>query len=285
METLDALVQGLARFKGGIIVAWRTAEWWRAWSFGGSTTYRRSWLMTMCRSILFNQKLFGHRVCRSSLGVLGCGLWSRYWSSWCFCCFLLLWSLWLCNWPPNIDGIHRKPGTHAKVISHASEFVNQVCNEIWKVEGGVLAERTKRTIKWVPGCVAQPKMETAEPHELIPSSVGFLVLTLRKNLNPMQKRSQAGFNATFFKSRMLFTPFKPLLPPNQSPPTLRYSRLQHSSKPAGDSAEWSEENWAHWVLTGRGLERHLENFSVVHGRMDEDGKGDKEWDGWDSRES
>eukprot|EP00438_Fugacium_kawagutii_P007279 Skav234427 [mRNA] locus=scaffold1656:160413:170895:- [translate_table: standard] len=33
------------------------------------------------------------------------------------------------------------------VISHASEFVNQVCNEIWKVEGGVLAEKTKRTIK------------------------------------------------------------------------------------------------------------------------------------------
>lgn len=32
------------------------------------------------------------------------------------------------------------------VISHASEFVNQVCNEIWKVEGGVLAERTKRNI-------------------------------------------------------------------------------------------------------------------------------------------
>ena len=33
-----------------------------------------------------------------------------------------------------------------EVISHASEFVNQVCNEIWKVEGGILAERTKRNI-------------------------------------------------------------------------------------------------------------------------------------------
>lgn len=33
------------------------------------------------------------------------------------------------------------------VISHASEFVNQVCNEIWKVEGGVIAERTKKDKK------------------------------------------------------------------------------------------------------------------------------------------
>jgi len=32
------------------------------------------------------------------------------------------------------------------VISHASEFVNQVCNEIWKVEGGVIAEKSKRNI-------------------------------------------------------------------------------------------------------------------------------------------
>lgn len=34
-----------------------------------------------------------------------------------------------------------------EVISHASEFVNQVCNEIWKVEGGVIAERTKKDKK------------------------------------------------------------------------------------------------------------------------------------------
>ncbi|CAJ1452648.1 unnamed protein product [Effrenium voratum] len=33
------------------------------------------------------------------------------------------------------------------VISHASEFVNQVCNEIWKVEGGVIAERVKQDKK------------------------------------------------------------------------------------------------------------------------------------------
>ncbi|CAE7713645.1 YEF3 [Symbiodinium sp. KB8] len=33
------------------------------------------------------------------------------------------------------------------VISHASEFVNQVCTEIWKVEGGGIAERTKQELK------------------------------------------------------------------------------------------------------------------------------------------
>jgi len=30
------------------------------------------------------------------------------------------------------------------VISHASEFVNQVCSEIWRVEGGIIAERTNK---------------------------------------------------------------------------------------------------------------------------------------------
>lgn len=30
------------------------------------------------------------------------------------------------------------------VISHASEFVNQVCSETWKVEGGIIAEKTNK---------------------------------------------------------------------------------------------------------------------------------------------
>jgi len=32
------------------------------------------------------------------------------------------------------------------VISHASEFVNQVCNEIWRVEGGQIAEKIKQDL-------------------------------------------------------------------------------------------------------------------------------------------
>eukprot|EP00440_Ansanella_granifera_P043221 gb/GFBE01046855.1/.p1 GENE.gb/GFBE01046855.1/~~gb/GFBE01046855.1/.p1 ORF type:complete len:1484 (+),score=454.50 gb/GFBE01046855.1/:1-4452(+) len=45
-----------------------------------------------------------------------------------------------------VQGLNRYKGG-IMVISHASEFVNQVCNETWLVEGGVIKEKVKKDAK------------------------------------------------------------------------------------------------------------------------------------------